>query len=55
MRFSSSSLLPSRMAWNNSPASQAEPMISPSRRLRISDLGIRGTRLKYSRLELEIR
>ena len=55
MRFNSSSLLPSKIAWNNSPASQAEPIISPSRSRRSSDFGIRGTRLKYFRLESEIK
>ena len=36
----------SAIACTSSPASQAEPMMSPSRSCRISDLGIRGTPLK---------
>ena len=42
MRFSSSQSLPSVRARNSSPASQAEPIISPSRFSLIRDLGMMG-------------
>ena len=54
MRLSSAQSLWSFTAWNSSPASQAEPMMSPSRWAISSVLGMMGTRLKYCRLEAEI-
>ena len=42
MRFSSAQSLPSTTARNSSPASQAEPMISPSRFSLMRDLGMMG-------------
>ena len=54
MRFSSSQSLWSTTALNSSPASQAEPIISPSRWAISSLLGMVGTRLKYFRLDAEI-
>ena len=47
MRLSSAQLLCAMTAWNSSPASQAEPMMSPSRQCSSSDFGMIGTRLKY--------
>ncbi len=53
MRFSSSQSLWSTTARNSSPASQADPMMSPSRWAASSVLGMMGKRLKYFRLEAD--
>ena len=42
MRLSSSQSLSAVTAWNSSPASQAEPMMSPSRFSLMTDLGMMG-------------
>ena len=38
---------PRVIAWNTSPATQALPMMRPSRSSRSRDFGIRGRDLKY--------
>ena len=53
IRSSSRSSLPPMTARNSSPASQAEPMISPSRFSSMRDLGMMGKRLKCSRWALD--
>ena len=54
MRRSSAQSLWSVTARNSSPASQAEPMISPSRCAISSLFGMIGTRLKYLRFDAEM-
>ena len=54
MRRSSVSLLPRSTASNTSPASQAEPMMRPSRYSISRLLGMVGLRLKYFRYDREM-